>query len=68
MKKNIKINTIIIDATMPVMSGLDAIKEIRKINKEVPIVLFGGLLNEDAFLKVFKLCKFTRSYFVEINI
>ncbi|MGZ2368177.1 ATP-binding protein [Ancylomarina sp. YFZ004] len=37
-KQNDKINLILMDIKMPVLNGLDAVKEIRKMNTTVPII------------------------------
>lgn len=37
-KEDKSIDLILMDMRMPLMSGYDAVKEIRKINKEIPII------------------------------
>ena len=36
---------------MPIMSGTEMIKEIRKINKDIPIFVLSGLLNLEDEMK-----------------
>lgn len=43
LKQHPEINIITLDMEMPVMNGLDAIKEIRKFNKTVIIIVFSAL-------------------------
>jgi nitrogen-specific signal transduction histidine kinase/CheY-like chemotaxis protein len=42
--EELKVDLIILDYNMPEMNGLDCITEIRKFNKEVPIILSSGSL------------------------
>lgn len=42
-----RINLIILDVVMPVMSGIEALRQIRKMDSDVPVVLFTGY-NEKA--------------------
>ena len=46
------IDLIILDLTMPVMSGKDALEEIRKIDNQVPVIISSGY-NQDNVLKNF---------------
>ncbi len=39
--------TVILDVSMPVMDGIEAMKEIRKINPDLPIILSSGYPEED---------------------
>jgi YesN/AraC family two-component response regulator len=42
ISKNSKPNVIITDYKMPIMNGIDFIKEIRKIDNKIPIVMISG--------------------------
>ncbi len=44
LTEEIKVDLIILDYNMPEMNGLDCVTEIRKFNKEVPIILSSGSL------------------------
>lgn len=44
LTEEIKVDLIILDYNMPEMNGLDCITEIRKFNKEVPVILSSGSL------------------------
>ncbi len=44
MKEELKVDLIILDYNMPEMNGLDCAAEIRKFNKEIPIILSSGSL------------------------
>ncbi len=44
LTEEIKVDLIILDYNMPEMNGLDCIIEIRKFNKEIPIILSSGSL------------------------
>ncbi|OGU73246.1 MAG: hypothetical protein A2V93_02990 [Ignavibacteria bacterium RBG_16_34_14] len=44
LTEEIKVDLIILDYNMPEMNGLDCVAEIRKFNKEVPILLSSGSL------------------------
>ncbi|MDO8550652.1 MAG: response regulator [Ignavibacteria bacterium] len=45
LTEEIKVDLIILDYNMPEMNGLDCVTEIRKFNKEVPIILSSGSLD-----------------------
>ena len=47
-----KIKVVIMDMMMPVMSGQDSIKNIRKIDKDVKIIAVSGAADRDKFDKV----------------
>ncbi len=56
LTEEIKVDLIILDYNMPEMNGLDCAAEIRKFNKEVPIILSSGSLGlNDHALKMDKL-------------
>ena len=40
--KNKKADIVILDYLMPDMDGLDTLKEMRKIDKDVPVIIFTG--------------------------
>jgi two-component system, OmpR family, phosphate regulon response regulator PhoB len=42
LTEEIKVDLIILDYNMPEMNGLDCAAEIRKFNKEIPIILSSG--------------------------
>lgn len=44
LTEEIKVDLIILDHNMPEMNGLDCVKEIRKFNREIPIILSSGSL------------------------
>ena len=44
LTEELKVDLIILDYNMPEMNGLDCVTEIRKFNKEVPIILSSGSL------------------------
>jgi CheY-like chemotaxis protein len=44
LTEEIKVDLIILDYNMPEMNGLDCVTEIRKFNKEIPIILSSGSL------------------------
>jgi signal transduction histidine kinase/CheY-like chemotaxis protein len=44
LTEEIKVDLIILDYNMPEMNGLECIAEIRKFNKEIPIILSSGSL------------------------
>jgi two-component system chemotaxis response regulator CheY len=52
--KNEKFNVVLTDWNMPVMDGLTLVKNIRKINKEVPIVM---ITTEGGKMEVIKALK-----------
>jgi len=43
-----KIKAVLLDMTMPVLGGLDAMREMREINKDVPIIIMSGYSEEAA--------------------
>lgn len=47
------VHLIILDLLMPIMSGMKSIREIRKLDCVVPIVLFSGLLSESVFKEAY---------------
>jgi PAS domain S-box-containing protein len=47
-----RVKAIIMDMMMPVMSGQDSIKNIRKIDKDVKIIAVSGVTDRDKFRKV----------------
>jgi two-component system, chemotaxis family, chemotaxis protein CheY len=49
------IKAIILDQMMPIMSGIDALKELRKYDNNVPVILFSGLLKEEVVIKATRL-------------
>lgn len=48
LKKGNEVDLITLDMEMPVLDGLSAIKEIRKINTRVPIIVFSSLTTKGA--------------------
>lgn len=54
LEQNTSIDLILMDINMPEMNGYEALKEIRKINKEIPIVAQSGLVMSDDVKKIFK--------------
>ncbi len=42
-----KANMVVMDIDMPGMNGIDAIKEIRKVNREIPVIMFTVFDDED---------------------
>lgn len=44
LTEEIKVDLIILDYNMPEMNGLDCVTEIRKFNKDVPVILSSGSL------------------------
>lgn len=42
LTEEIKVDLIILDYNMPEMNGLDCVTEIRKFNKEIPVILSSG--------------------------
>ncbi len=53
LTEEIKVDLIILDYNMPEMNGLDCAAEIRKFNKEIPIILCSGSfgMNENTYIK-----------------
>jgi len=51
-QNNGKVKAIIMDMMMPVMSGQDSIKNIRKIDKDVKIIAVSGAADRDKFDKI----------------
>lgn len=52
VKNNDNIDLILMDMKMPVMNGYEATKEIRKVNKNIPIIAQTALAMEDDIQKV----------------
>lgn len=48
LKQNTDVDLVTLDLEMPVMDGLEAIKEIRKFNKEIVIIVFSSLTTSGA--------------------
>ncbi|OYP36319.1 chemotaxis response regulator protein-glutamate methylesterase [Rhodopirellula sp. MGV] len=46
--KSVKPDVIIMDVEMPVMDGVDAVREIRKLSRSVPIIMFSSLTSRGA--------------------
>jgi DNA-binding NarL/FixJ family response regulator len=46
LSKTLDIDVIIMDISMPVLNGIDAIKEIRKFNKSVPILVLTSMADD----------------------
>ena len=46
-KENKNIDLILMDMRMPLMSGFDTVKKIRKINKEIPIIAQTAFVGTD---------------------
>ena len=38
--RKVKVGVIVLDYLMPVMDGLATLKELRKINKKIPVIMF----------------------------
>lgn len=38
--RKVKVSVIVLDYLMPCMDGLETLKELRKINKKVPVIMF----------------------------
>ncbi len=53
-KKNTNYNAIIIDIKLPLMNGIECLKEIRKINKNVPVIAVTAFLENDDERKFLK--------------
>ncbi len=45
--KNPQINVILLDLTMPIMGGREAVTEIKKVNEKVPIIITSGYSGEE---------------------
>ncbi len=48
--KNNKIDAVFTDINMSVMDGISMIKEIKKINSQIPIIIFSAYDNKEYFL------------------
>ena len=58
LTEELKIDLLIIDYNMPVMNGLECIKEIRNLNFKLPIILSSGSLRfNDDELKLYNVSK-----------
>ena len=51
MKENLSINIVLTDINMPKMNGLEMCEEIRKYNKDIPIVITSAHRDSDFFKK-----------------
>ena len=49
-----KYDIVITDYRMPELTGLDLAKKIRKIRKNIPVILYSGFINEDVSEKIMK--------------
>ena len=45
------VNLVILDISMPVMNGLEALKEMMRINNEVPVVMCSAIGQESQIVK-----------------
>jgi PAS domain S-box-containing protein len=50
-EKRAEIVAILMDLTMPAMDGVDAFREIRNIDEEVPVLLMSGYNEQDAVMR-----------------
>lgn len=57
-KKNIEIDIILLDIEMPKLNGLDAIKEIKKINPNQTVIAFTANIPNEELLKKLYSCGF----------
>ncbi|MBU0680670.1 MAG: response regulator [Proteobacteria bacterium] len=46
-QQNIDFRAVVMDISMPIMNGIDAMKEMRKCNADLPILLNSGYAEED---------------------
>ena len=46
-EKNINYDIILLDMEMPIMNGIETVKEIRKINKTIPIIMVSAYSSND---------------------
>ncbi len=53
--QNQKIDLIIVDYDMPILNGIDMIKKIRDINKEIPIILVSAIQDIDVIVQALQL-------------
>ena len=49
-----KLNFLLINVSLSYVNGFDVVKEIRRINREIPIILFGGKVNHSDIIKGFQ--------------
>ncbi len=55
LKKNPDLNLAVIDYKLPDMSGIDVLKELKKLMPLIPVIFITGYGNEDVAVKAFRL-------------
>lgn len=53
--KDTKIDAVVLDYKMPDMDGIELLKKIRSVNKEVPVIMFSAHSSDEALGKAKKL-------------
>lgn len=52
--KNKEVHCILCDINMPIMNGIEMIKEVRKTNSEIPFIFYTGHGNQSLMMEVVK--------------
>jgi len=61
LKSDIKIDLAVLDMKMPYIKGMDVLREMKKINKEIPIIILTGSIEIKKYLDSLRELEYTEN-------